>query len=85
MRLDRHDIFPLSVVLVFGLVIPLGMWLGFGTRQQIASDLYSAAKTFTVASIAFAVLIGRISAIYRKREKRILAERGEQSSGGESA
>jgi hypothetical protein len=39
MRLDKHDIFPLSVVLLFGFVIPLGLWLGFGTRQQIARDL----------------------------------------------
>lgn len=80
MRLDRHDIFPLSVVLLFGIVIPLGFWLGFGTRQQISHDLYGAAKTFTVASLAFALLIGCLSMISLRREKRTLAERGEQSS-----
>ena len=80
MRFDRHDIFPLSVVLLFGLVIPLGLWLGFGTRQQISHDLYGAAKTFTVASLGFALLIGCLSTIARRRERRILAERGEQSS-----
>ena len=79
MRLDRHDIFPLSIVLLFGLVIPLGLWLGFGTRQQIARDLYDAAKTFTVASLAFAVLVGCLSITARRREKRVLTERGEQS------
>lgn len=79
MRLDRHDIFPLSVVLLFGFVIPLSLWLGFGTRQQVASDLHDAAKTFTIASVAFAVLIGCVSIFTRRREKRILAERGEQS------
>jgi hypothetical protein len=79
MRLDRHDIFPLSVVLLIGLVIPLGLWLGFGTRQQIARDLYFAAKTFAVASLAFAVLIGCLITIARRRAKRVLAERGEQS------
>jgi hypothetical protein len=80
MRFDRHDIFPLSVVLLFGLVIPLGLWLGFGTRQQISHDLYGATKTFTVASLGFALLIGCLSTITRRRKKRILAERGEQSS-----
>jgi hypothetical protein len=79
MRFDRHDIFPLSVVL-FGLVIPLGLWLGFGTRQQISNDLYGVAKALTVASLAFALLIGCGINIARRREKRILAERGEQSS-----
>jgi hypothetical protein len=80
MRFDRHDIFPLSVVLLFGLVIPLGLWLGFGTRQQISHDLYGTVKTFSVASLAFALLIACLSTIARKREKRILAERGEQPS-----
>ena len=65
MRLDRHDLFPLSVILLFGIVIPLGFWLGFGTRQQISHDLYSAAKTFTVASLAFALLVGCLSMISR--------------------
>jgi hypothetical protein len=78
MRFDRHDIFPLSVVSLFGVVIPLGLWLGFGTRQQIARDLYGTAKAFAVASLAFALLIGCLSTIARRREKRILAERGEQ-------
>jgi len=35
-------------------------------------------KTFTIASVAFAVLIGCVSIITRRRENRILAERGEQ-------
>jgi hypothetical protein len=79
MRLDRNDIFPLSVVLLFGFVIPLSLWLGFGTRQQIIRDLYGTAKTLTVASLAFALLIGCLTRIARRREKRVLAERGEQS------
>ena len=61
-------------------MIPFGLWLGFGTRQQISHDLYGAAKTFAVASLAFALLIGCLSIITRRREKRILAECGEQSS-----
>ena len=69
MRLDRHDIFPLSVVLLFGVVIPLALWLGFGTPQQIAHDFYGAAKTFTIASVAFAVLIGCLSIIARSAKE----------------
>jgi len=80
MRLDKHDMFPLSVVLLFGFVIPLSLWLGFATRQQIAHDLYSGARTFAVASLVFALLIGCLSTIARRREKRVLAERGEQSA-----
>ena len=80
MRIDRHDIFPLSVVLLFGLVIPFCLWLGYGTRQQISHDIYDAAKTVTVVSVTVALLIGCLSTIARRREKRILAERGEQSS-----
>jgi hypothetical protein len=75
----QNDIFPLSVVLLFGFVIPLSLWLGFGTRQQIIRDLYGTAKTLTVASLAFALLIGCLTRIARRREKRVLAERGEQS------
>jgi len=80
MRLDRQYIFPLSVVLFFGIVIPFGLWLGFGTRQQISHDLYSAAMAFTVAILAFALFTGCLSAIAGRRNKRILTERGEQSS-----
>jgi hypothetical protein len=80
MRFDRHDIFPLGVVLLFGLAIPFTLWLGFGSRQQISHDLYGAAKTFTIAGLAFALLIGCLSMMSRRREKRTLAERGEQSS-----
>jgi hypothetical protein len=80
MRFDRQDIFPLSVVLLFGLVIPLALWLGFGTRQQISHDLYGAAKTLAVVSAGIAALVGCLSIIARRREKRILAERGEQYS-----
>lgn len=79
MRLDRHDIFPLSVILLFGLVIPFGTWFGFGTRQQLSHDLYVDAKTFTVVGLCFAVLIGCLTTIDRRQQKRILAERGEQS------
>jgi len=80
MRLDRHDLFSLSIVLLFGFVIPFGLWLGFGTRQQISHDLWDTAKTFAVVSLAFCLLIGCLGTIARRREKRILAERGEQSS-----
>jgi hypothetical protein len=80
MRFDRQDIFPLSVVLLFGLVIPLALWLGFGTRQQITHDLYGAATTLALASVGIAALVGCLRIIARRREKRILAERGEQSS-----
>ena len=80
MRLDRYDIFPLSIVLLFGFVIPFGLWLGFGTRQQISHDLWDIAKTFTVVSLAFSLLVECLGTIARRREKQILAERGEQSS-----
>lgn len=79
MRFDRDDIFPLSIVLAFGFVIPLSLWLGFGTRQQVASDIHGAVKAFTIASVAFAVFIGCVTIFTRRREKRILAERGEQA------
>jgi hypothetical protein len=77
MRLDRQDIFPLSVILLFSIVIPFGLWLGFGTRQQILHELYGAATAYTVAILAFVLLIGCLRSI---RGKRILTERGEQSS-----
>ena len=79
MQFDRQDIFPLSVVLLFGLVIPFGAWLGLGTRQQISHDLLYVAKAFAIASFVFAVLIGFFSIFGQRRAKRILTERGEQS------
>ena len=79
MRLDRHDVFPLSVLLFFGFAIPFALWFGFGTRQQIARDIFSLAKDFTVVSVCFAVPIAWFAVRSRKREKRLLAERGEQA------
>lgn len=79
MRFDRHDIFPFTVTLIFGLVIPLAGWLGLGSRQQIIRDLYDVAKDFTIVSFAFAIYIGCFVIRSRRREKRVLIERGEQS------
>jgi len=78
MRLDRHDIFPFTVILIFGLVIPLAGWLGLGSRQQIILDLSNLAKDFTIASLAFAIFIGFLAIRSHRREKRVLIERGEQ-------
>ena len=80
MRLDKQDIFPLSVVLLFGLAIPLGLWLGFGTRQQIARDLFSAARAVAIACLGFAIFIGWFTLRARRRSQRVLTERGEQDS-----
>jgi len=79
MRLDKHDIFPLSVVLIFGILIPLGAWLALGTRQQITRDFFSLLTFFAIACLGLALFIGWFAIRSRKREKKILAERGEQT------
>jgi hypothetical protein len=79
MRLDKHDIFPLSVVLFFGILVPLGAWLALGTRQQITRDFFSLLTSFAIASFGLALFIGWFAIRSRKRERKILAERGEQA------
>jgi hypothetical protein len=79
MRLDKHDIFPLSVVLFFGILIPLGAWLALGTRQQIARDFFRLVTSFAIACLGLALFVGWFAIRSRKREKKILAERGEQA------
>ena len=53
MRLDKHDIFPLSIIiLTFAIAIPIALWVGFGSRaQQIVRDLYDVAKYFAFVGI----------------------------------
>ena len=77
MRLDKHDIFPLSVVLFFGFIAPLGAWLALGTRQQITRDFFSLLTSLAIASFGLTLFIGWLAIRSRKRERRILAERGE--------
>jgi len=79
MQLDRNDVFPLSVLFLVGIGIPFGLWFGFGTHQQIARDMFSVAEDFTVVSVCLAVPIAWFALRSRWREKRLLAERGEQA------
>ena len=79
MRLDKYDIFPLSVFLFFGILVPFGAWLALGTRQQITRDFLSLLTSFAIASFGFALFIGWFAIRSRKRERTILAERGEQA------
>jgi hypothetical protein len=80
MRLDRDDIFPVSVIVAFGIAIPIAFWVGFGSRQQIAHDVFDIGKYFAVVCIAVVSFIAWFNIRLRKREKRFLRERGEQSA-----
>jgi hypothetical protein len=79
MRLDRHDIFPLIVILMFGFAIPIALWVGFGSRQQIVRDVYDTTEFFAFASVAVALFIACFTIRLRRRETRFLTERGEQT------
>jgi len=79
MRLDRHDIFPLIVILIFGFAIPIAWWVGFGSRQQVIRDLYDIAKYFAFVGICVAPFVAWFAIRVRRREKRFLTERGEQT------
>jgi len=80
MRLDRHDIFPLIVILVFGFAIPVAWWVGLGSRQHIVRDLYDTAKYFAFVSICVVPFIAWVALRVRRREKHFLTERGELAS-----
>ena len=80
MRLDKHDIFPLSIILTFAIAIPIALWVGFGSRQQIVRDLYDVAKYFAFVGICVAPFIAWFAVRVRRREKRFLTERGEQAT-----
>ena len=79
MRLDRHDSFPLIVILMLEFAIPVAWVVGFGSRQQIVRDLYDIAKYFAFVSICIASFIGWFAVRLRRREKRFLTERSEQT------
>lgn len=79
MRLDKHDIFPLSVIVIFAIAIPIALWVGFGSRPQIVRDVYDTTKFFAFASVAVAVFIAWFTIRLRRRETRFLTERGEQT------
>jgi hypothetical protein len=79
MRLDKHDIFPLSVIIIFAIAIPIALWVGFGSRQQIVRDLYDTAKYFAFVSVTVVAFIAWFAIRVRRREKRFLTERGEQT------
>jgi hypothetical protein len=57
MRLDKHDIFPLSIILTLAIAIPIALWVGLGRRQQIVRDLYDIAKYFAFVGICVAPFI----------------------------
>jgi hypothetical protein len=78
MQLDRDDIFPFAIILLFGFVIPLLMWLGFGTRQQVIHQVTEIARDFAIVSVCFAGLIAFFHVRSRRRESRLIRERGEQ-------
>jgi hypothetical protein len=80
MRLDRDDMFPLSVILVFGFAIPLSVWLGLGTRSQIFHDLQGIAKEFAIVSVCLALLVAGLTIHARRRNWRLLRELGEQTA-----
>lgn len=80
MRLDKDDIFPLSVILVFALAVPTAFWVGFASRKQVVHDLFDVIKYFAVVWVAVMPLIVWFNIRLRKRERRFLKERGEQSA-----
>lgn len=80
MRLDKDDLFPVSVIVVFALAIPIAFWVGFGSRQQILHDLFNIVRYFALVCLAVAPFIVWFNIRLRRREKRFLAERGEQSA-----
>jgi len=78
MRVEKENLFPLSVILLFMLVIPFAMWIGFATRKQIVQDLSTFAKVATLIILGFALLVACSILWSQRRGRRILAERGEQ-------
>lgn len=80
MRLDKDDLFPLSIIVAFGLAIPAAFWVGFGSRQQITHDLFDIIKYFAVVCAAVAPFIVWFNVRLRRRERRFVRERGEQSA-----
>ncbi|HXJ90944.1 MAG TPA: hypothetical protein VMS18_29320 [Candidatus Binatia bacterium] len=52
MRLDKDDIFPLSVILFFALAVPTAFWVGFASRKQVVHDLFDVIKYFAVVCVA---------------------------------
>jgi Transposase IS66 family len=57
MRLDTDDLFPLSIIVVFAIAIPIAFWVGFGGRQQITHDLIDILKYFAMVCVAVAPFI----------------------------
>jgi hypothetical protein len=47
-----------AIILLFGFIIPLLMWLGFGTRQQVIHPVTEVARDLATVSFCFAGLIG---------------------------
>lgn len=80
MRLDKDDLSPLSVIVAFAIAIPTAFWVGFGSRQQIRHDLFDIGKYFAVVCVAAAPFIAWFYVRLRRRERRFLTERGEQSA-----
>jgi len=80
MRLDKDDIFPVSVIVAFGIAIPIAFWVGFGSRQQMAHDLFDVTKYFVFLCAAVAPFVIWFNIRVRRRERRFLTERGEQSA-----
>jgi hypothetical protein len=80
MRLDKDDIFPASIIATFALAIPIALWFGFGTRQQITHDVFDIVKYFALVGVAVAPFVLWFNIRLRRREGRFLTERGEQTA-----
>jgi len=81
MQLDRHDIPPLAVIVIFGFAIPLAVWIGLSTRQQFLRDIQNTALAYAAIVLIAAIVLGLFAVRARKREQRLLVERGEQTTG----
>ena len=77
MELDRHDIWPLTVILGFAIILPLALCFGFATRQQLLGDVSNLAKGLTIGILLLAGTTVLFSFLLRRREKRFLRLRGE--------
>jgi hypothetical protein len=84
MRLDRYDVVPFGVVILFGFLIPMAMWLGFATREQVLRDLRQMSTVLGLSIGSFLVAVMSLVFWWRsrelKRERQLLRERGEQTT-----
>jgi len=80
MRLDRHDIPPLAVIVIFGFAIPFAAWIGLSTRHQFLRDIQNITISFAAIVLVASLALGLFAVRARRREQRLLVERGEQTT-----